>query len=107
MGQVHRIHPNRDEGQSGNIKELQLADIRGTILSLITGPSGEVVRKKAQELGQSLIPTMAAATIIKFATGVTPTPSAWTIRMMARQAEMEIWIIPKGVIPPRGAIRLE
>ena len=105
--EVHRIHPDRDEGQSGDVKALSLADIRGEILSQITGPHGQVVRAMAQEIGQSLVPTMAAITIIKFATGATPTPSTWTVRMMTRQAGMEIWILPKGAKPPKGAIRLE
>lgn len=104
---VHRIHQNRDEGLSGNVKELKLADIRGEILSHITGVSGEVVRKKAHDLGQSLIPTMAASTIIKFATGQTPTPSTWTIRKMVEVAGQEIWILPKGAKVPPGAIKLE
>lgn len=104
---VHRIHPNRDEGQDGNPKAVKLADTRGEILSQITGSAGQVVWAKAHAMGQSFVPTMAAQTIIKFATGQTATPSTWTIRMMVKQAEGEIWVLPRGVTPPKGAYRLE
>jgi len=104
---VHRIHPNRDEGQDGNVKALKLADTRGEILSQITGSYGQVVWTKARDMGQSFLPTMAASTIIKFATGETQTPSTWTVRMMIRQAGHELWVLPKGAKPPEGAYRLE
>lgn len=102
-----RVHQNRDEGLSGDIKALKLADIRGEILNQITDGHGLVSWSKAHVMGQSFIPTMAAATIINFATGETMNPSTWTIRKMTEQAEMEVWLLPKGTRPPKGAVRFE
>jgi hypothetical protein len=102
-----RVHQNRDEGQSGDIKSLKLADIRGEILNQITDGNGLVSWSKANAMGQSFIPTMAASTIINFATGETPNPSTWTIRKLTEQADMEVWLLPKGAKPPKGAVKFE
>jgi hypothetical protein len=101
-----RTNQTLDEGQNGNPKELDLANIRGEIHNQITDGNGLISRKKAKEIGDSLIPIMAASTIMKFATGVTPTPSAWTIRMMTIQADYVLYMLPRGANAPEGAIKL-
>jgi len=107
LGQVHRIHPNRDEGQSENPRALRLADIRAKIRLQIQDSAGNISRAKAHDMGQSFLPTMAASTVVRFATGETLSPSSWTIRMMTQQAGMDVWLLPQGAAKPAGAIRFE
>jgi hypothetical protein len=101
-----RTNQTLDEGQNGNPKELDLANIRGAIHNQITDGNGLINRKKAKAIGDSLVPTMAASTIMKFANGDTPTPSAWTIRMMTMQADYVLFALPRGANVPEGAIKL-
>ena len=101
---VSRINQTLDEGQSGDPKELQLADIRGAIRGLITNSHGTVEWSKANAIGKSLLPTMAASTIIRFANGDTNQPSVWTIRKMAELVEYRPVFIRKGAKLPAGAI---
>ena len=100
-----RVNQNRDEGQT-DPKELALEDIRGVVRLLITNSYGVVEWSKANEIGKNLLPTMAASTIIRFATGETSQPSVWTIRKMSELADYRPVFIPRGAKLPKGAIEM-
>ena len=103
---MHFINPNLDEGVTGDLKATQLADLRGSIRKMIEGSGGYPNWSKAQDIGQSQIPTMAASTIINFAYGKTKKPSSWTIRILAAVIGYEIIAVPEGTIVP-GAMRID
>lgn len=108
---VHRIHQNRDEGQSGDEKALALADVRGEILNQITGPHGNVVWAKARDIGRSAIPALAAATVVNFATGQSKTPTYWTIKPLTEYVKgrrpMKMWLIQADFAPPLGVVAVQ
>ncbi len=95
-----RIHPDLSEGINGDLKAMQLADIRGKIRKLIEGTGGYADWSKANELGKSQIPTMAASTIINFAYGHTLRPSSWTITTLSKVVRYKVLIVPEDVEVP-------
>ncbi len=103
---MHFPNPNLDEGQSGDVKAMQMADLRGKIRKLIEGSGGYPDWSKAHEIGQSQIPTMAASTIINFAYGKTKKPSSWTQRTLAAVTGYKIIGVPTETIVP-GSISID
>ena len=101
-----RINPTFDEGLSGDIKALHLATLRAGIRKLIEGPGGYADWSRANKIGKTQIPTMAAVTIINFAYGKTRTPSTWTIRILAEVLGYETIFVLRGTVVP-NAIKLE
>ena len=99
-----RINQDLDEGQSGDPRALQLADIQAIVRRRITWPDGSISWTKANELGKSLVPTMAAATIVNFATGKTRHPASWTIWQMSKLARYRMAFVPEDVTLPPGSI---
>lgn len=100
------INPNLDEGQTGDPKALQLADTRAIIRKKIEGPDGSPSWTKARDMGQTMVPTMAAATIVRFATGETVKPSAWTIKKLSQEADFKLMLVPAGAIAPPGSFEI-
>ncbi len=103
---MNRINQGQDEGQSGDPRALELADIQAKIRKMIAGTRGEVSSHKANGLGKSLVPTMAAVTIINFATGETKRPSTWTIRKLSEVAGYKLVFVPANTPLPDGSIEL-
>lgn len=96
------INPNLDEGLSGDLKALKLAHMRAEIRKLIEGPGGRADWSKANEIGKTQVPTMAASTIIRFAYGDTIQPSTWTIRILSGVIGYEMIFVRKGTIIPES-----
>ena len=101
-----RIHQDRDEGQTGDPREILIEDVRGAIRILITDTNGSIKWSKAKKLSDSLTQTIAPSTIIKFATGETKQPSIWTIRTLSAEAHFVPILLPRGRKMPKGAIKL-
>lgn len=108
---AHRIHQDREEGQSGNHKDLALADLRGEVRQHIVDRHGNIVWTKARDIGESFIVKMSPSTIINFATGETRTPSDWTMRMLGeyvRQKKSRVYMIfDENFVPPEGTIEIK
>lgn len=98
---VRLINPTLDEGQSGNVRNLEIAIIRGLIRKMIEGPDGRPVRRKAEMIATKY--SMCAATVIKFAYGETSTPSTWTNNSMAQEAGFKLVLIPIDTPLPVGS----
>ncbi len=101
-----RLNQGLDEGQSGDPRALNLADIRAGVRKMIQDSRGELSSYKASELGKSLVPTMAGSTIMKFASGETKAPSSWTIRKLNKVIGRRLISIPEDAILPEGSIEL-
>ena len=101
-----QINPNLSEGLGGDLRALNLADVRGIIRRKIEGPGGYPSWTKADAIGKSLVPTMAAQTIINFAYGKTIRPSPWTIKKMCQVAQFRMVALPYDVPLPQGAIEM-
>ena len=103
---MHFINPDMDEGVTGDLKAQELADLRGRIRKMIEGSGGYPDWSKAQDIGQSQVPTMAASTIINFAYGKTKKPSSWTIRILAAVIGYKVIAVPEGTEVP-GSMRID
>lgn len=101
-----RMNQDLDEGQSGDERKLELAEIRSVIRKLVQWPNGDPCWSKADQLGKSLVPTMAAATIINFAWGKTMRPSSWTIKSLSGVAGYRMVFVPDGAPLPKGAFAI-
>ncbi|MCA9367392.1 hypothetical protein KC887_03985 [Candidatus Kaiserbacteria bacterium] len=108
---THRIHQDRDEGQSGHHKDLEMADFRAEVRQHIVDPHGNIVWTKARDIGESFIVKMSPSTIINFATGETRTPSDWTMRMLGkyvRQKKPRVFMVfDEKFVPPEGTIEIK
>jgi hypothetical protein len=103
---LKNIHQDRDEGQSGDSREILIEDIRGAVRVLITNSNGSISWSKAKRLSEKLTQTIAPATIIKFATGETKQPSIWTIRTLSAEVNFVPILLPRKSKMPKGAIKL-
>ena len=100
------LNQTLDEGQTGDPKALALADTRAIIRKKIEGPDGRPSWTKARDMGQTMVPTMAAATIVRFATGETVRPSAWTIKKLSQEANYRLMLVPADAVAPSGSFEI-
>jgi hypothetical protein len=101
------LRKDLDEGQWGDQRALQLADIRAAVRAMISEKSGYLSWVMADRLGKAQVPTMCAATIINFATGKTRIPNTTTIRTLSAVVGYRAVLIPMGTKLPKGSLELK